>query len=142
MNLYFKVAQCDYQMYTKLGGSVPGFDDPNAWDLIGEGILTRNDTISTSFGGRTRLPDGGFTPQIVEAGQTRSFYLALLSCSGLWPLAVDPGTNLAQGVAAEDAHLMLMEGIKKVGGYSSETGQWPGLNPAEPFGMESSCKYA
>ena len=142
MNLYFKVAQCNYQMYTKLGGDVlTSYATPTDWELIGQGIVVRNDTIPTSLGGRTKLPPGGFTPQIVEAGQKRSFYLALLSCSDTWPLAVDPGNNLSEGVAAEDAHLILMEGIKKVGGYSPETGQWPGLSPAEPFGMESSCKF-
>ena len=109
MDLFFKVSQCDYMMWSRLGDSSLVIDDPDAWDLIGEGTLTLTGT--PAFGHRETL--SGFTPQVIPAGQTRAFYIAFLDCTGDWPLAVDAGDNYLEGVAAEDDNMAIMEGIKK-----------------------------
>ena len=113
--MYFKVGQCGYKLWSRLGGSYHDPDawglvsnEPEFWDLIGEGNITN------AGGNRGTLSYGkDFKVQTIPPGERRAFYVAFFNCDGSWPLAVNYGDNYYDGVAAEDDNIALMEGIKK-----------------------------
>eukprot|EP00571_Detonula_confervacea_P016138 CAMPEP_0172311782 /NCGR_PEP_ID=MMETSP1058-20130122/15775_1 /TAXON_ID=83371 /ORGANISM="Detonula confervacea, Strain CCMP 353" /LENGTH=193 /DNA_ID=CAMNT_0013025071 /DNA_START=33 /DNA_END=611 /DNA_ORIENTATION=- len=65
--LFFKVDQCMFQIYTKTGKHYDGYNNPSVWNLVGQGQITR-----ASSPLNTKFPSGSFTPQLVNPGETRA----------------------------------------------------------------------
>ena len=120
-----------FQIYTKTGRNYEGYDNPDLWSLIGEGSMVRE-----SWPAKTKFPSGSITPQLVNPGETRAFYIAFLECSGTWPLAVDQGTNYSLGTRADDGNLAIMEGIK-MGSTITRDDPFNSLSNWKPY----YCKY-
>jgi hypothetical protein len=139
LDLFFKVGQCDYKMWSRLGSSDPVKDTPDAWDLIGEGVITQNPAGSPYFGHRTKMSYGkDFSLQEIPPMETRAFYVAFFGCSESWPLSTDRGSNYL-GVWAEDENIQLLEGIKK--GQISATSTDFGYNSLAYTMRGSSINY-
>ena len=113
-----KVSSCDYQIYTSTEWSYYGYNDPSSWSMISSGTLTQGSPYTdTHF--------SGFTPQIINPGENRAFFIAFMDCSGSWPLSVEQGSDYMLGTLVEDDNLELREGIK----FGSP------LSKTNPFGM-------
>ena len=57
-DLFFKVSQCDYKMWSRLGSNSQVKDTPDAWDVIGEGTFTQTGGNPTFTPDRTSMRHG------------------------------------------------------------------------------------